>query len=517
MTRPVSRARPRRTRFHRRPRPWAARRSTGPSGGDGPAGRSLTAWLRHHPAAPVAAVLIVAGSVATFFAIGRDESPADDTQPPATEVGPASTAGTPGTGTATPPTDPLAGTTVRILSTATGLRDADSSRDDVLQAFANQHKMTISHESVGVGEFEQQLQDRVDTGRPPDIALFTRAPVMSGYATGGDLVSVPDEVMDSVTEYWHPDWLEFWNVDGEQFGVPTESGLQSLMWYVPSAFEAKGYAVPETLTAFFELVETMDDNGEKPLCVGFGSPAQTGSTFTEWIEELILRQQGIEYYGQWIAHEIPFDQPDVVAAMEQVADLWAPDKVYTANGSLAETGLRDSAQALVEGRCMMIHHAARLAQMFPDGTKFGSDPGQVSAFYFPSDDDRPVMVNSVGAGAFRDDPEVWAVMEYLASPQYADARQSELGGPSSSGKPSGFLTANRNADRSRYTTLENSFLEMLATASPAAPDATENMPPEIGAGEVLGAGAFVTETFALANGEKDALAAAEAVEAAWPD
>ena len=37
------------------------------------------------------------------------------------------------------------------------------------------------------------------------------------------------------------------NVDGTQYGVPFKSDLKSLVWYVPSVWEEKGYEVPETL------------------------------------------------------------------------------------------------------------------------------------------------------------------------------------------------------------------------------------------------------------------------------
>ena len=54
-------------------------------------------------------------------------------------------------------------------------------------------------------------------------------------------------------------------------------------------------------------------NGDTPLCVGIESGAATGWPFTDWVEELILREQGIDYYNQWVAHEIPFNyQPEIV-------------------------------------------------------------------------------------------------------------------------------------------------------------------------------------------------------------
>ena len=56
----------------------------------------------------------------------------------------------------------------------------------------------------------------------------------------------------------------------------------------------------------------------RPLCVGIESSAATGWPFTDWVEELILRDHGIDFYNQWVAHEIPFNSPEIVETFQQV-------------------------------------------------------------------------------------------------------------------------------------------------------------------------------------------------------
>ena len=116
--------------------------------------------------------------------------------------------------------------------------------------------------------------------------------------------------------------MGFGNVDGTQYGVPAKSDLKSLVWYIPSAFAEKGYEVPTTLDDFFALTQEMAANGDTPLCVGIESSTATGWPFTDWVEELILREQGIDFYNQWVAHEIPFNSPEVVEIFQQIGDLW---------------------------------------------------------------------------------------------------------------------------------------------------------------------------------------------------
>ena len=114
-------------------------------------------------------------------------------------------------------------------------------------------------------------------------------------------------MLASVSENWDDSFLAFSNVDGTQFGVPLKNDLKSLVWYIPSVWEEKGYTIPETLTDFFALTDEMIANGDTPLCVGIESGPATGWPFTDWVEEIVLREQGIDYYNQWVAHEVPFN------------------------------------------------------------------------------------------------------------------------------------------------------------------------------------------------------------------
>ena len=116
--------------------------------------------------------------------------------------------------------------------------------------------------------------------------------------------------------------------------------------------------------------------------------------------------------------------------------------------------------------------------------------------------------------AFRDAPEVWAVMEYYGSPEYADNRQTaqleRKGGEPGGEVISGFLSANTNANQDNYSDLEKDFLEVLATADPAGFDASDQMPGEVGSGT------FWREATELVSGETDPESAADAIEESWP-
>jgi alpha-glucoside transport system substrate-binding protein len=474
-------------------------------------------WLR------LAAVPIALAFIAASCGDDDDDGGAADTEAPAgTEA--AGTEAPDGTAAATTaaPDGTAADTTLPETPgpgsegsvTVFGVEDSENeagAMQDALTEFGEANGIDITY--VGRRDFEQQINAQVLGGNPPDIGAFPQPGKLAQFAQDGDLLEVPEDVVSAVSEGWSESYMAFSNVDGTQFGVPFKSDLKSLVWYVPSVWEEKGYAVPETLSDFTALVDEMIANGDTPLCVGIESGPATGWPFTDWVEELILRQQGIDYYNQWVAHEVPFNDQPVIDTFNAVAGpdgYWTKDgSVFASGGSIAATAFGDNGTPLVEGQCMMHRQASFYAAFLPEGTEFGEEPGQVSTFYFPADEGQPVLVGGINAGAFRDAPEVWQVMEYLGSAEFADARQAaqleRVGGGNS-----GFLTGNSNADPSGWSEQEQGFLELLATADPAAFDGSDNMPAEVGSG------AFWTEGTSFVNGDVDAEGATGNIESAWP-
>jgi len=76
--------------------------------------------------------------------------------------------------------------------------------------------------------------------------------------------------------------------------------------------------------------------------------------------------------------------------------------------------------------------------------------------------------------------------------------------------PTGFLTAVDGIDRNLFSPLENSMLDIVTVAGPVRYDASDAMPPQVGADSFWSAGtAFVA-------GDITAPEAAAAIDASWP-
>lgn len=410
----------------------------------------------------------------------------------------------------------LAGTSVTIFGPESSDEEAGAFQD-ALDIFVDETGINVTY--VGARDFSDQINAQVAGGNPPDIAIYPQPGKLADFARQGAIFPLPADVDAASAAAWSDAFRAFGNVDGTQYGVPIKADLKSLVWYQPSAFEAAGYAIPETWDDLKALSNEMIADGNTPWCVGIESGGATGWPFTDWVEDLMLRFEGADVYDQWVGHEIPFNDERVLAVWNEVLDLWnTPGAVFAADGSIAATAFGNNGQPLVDGDCFMHRQASFYAAFIPAGTAFadGSE-GAVDVFYFPSvTGDRPVLGAGTLAAAHSDRPEVWAVMAYLAGADYATARQAaqqqrKIDPANPDVIPlSGFLSAASGQDMSVYVPLEQSFLDILASAEVFRFDGSDLMP------AAVGAGTFWTEATAAVNGDKSAQEAVDAIEASWP-
>ncbi|UCG41055.1 MAG: carbohydrate ABC transporter substrate-binding protein, partial [Acidimicrobiia bacterium] len=220
------------------------------------------------------------------------------------------------------------------------------------------------------------------------------------------------------------------------------------------------------------------------------------------------------YYDSWVAGDTPFSDPAMQDIWTTILDLWnTPGAVFAAGGTIAATAFGANGDPLVNGDCLMHRQASFFSAFFPEGTPVadGSD-GAVDVFYFPPvGDERPVLGAGTAAVAFRDAPEVWAVMEYMATPEFANLRQTAqaeiLGG---GGVNSGFLSAAQGVDLSLWNDFEQNLISILLNADVFRFDGSDLMP------AAVGAGSFWSEGTSAVNGDKSVEEATAAIDATWP-
>ncbi len=370
---------------------------------------------------------------------------------------------------------------------------------------------TVQYE--GSRDFEAQLPVRVAAGALPDIAIFPQPGLLKTTAGSGKLMAAPKSVQDNVDKYWSESWKNYGTVDGTFYAAPLGASAKSFVWYSPTMFSDAGLTVPTTWDELMTLTDKIATSGDvKPWCAGIESGTATGWPATDWVEDMVLRFAGGDTYDKWVAHEIPFNDPAILSALQEMSKILRNDKYVNAGignvQSIATEPWTDAGYPIVDGDCYL-HRAASFYQTnwttLDPNIKVGPD-GDVWAFPLPGKtaDSKPVIGGGDFVGAFADRPEVQAFQTYLSSPEWANAKAKAT--------PQGWVTANNGLDKS----LLQSPMDQLAFGLLSDPgvefrfDGSDLMPSEVGAGSFW---KEMTNYFAQGKSEKAVL---DAIESSWP-
>ena len=380
------------------------------------------------------------------------------------------------------------------------------------QAWAQFEKCTgIKVKYEGSDQFEAQLPTRIAGGNAPDIAFIPQPGLLAKLVAGDNgPVKAPDSVAANMDK-WNAQWKTYGTVDGTFYAAPLGSNMKSLVWYSPKVFAAKGYKVPTTWDELTALSNQMVKDGTKPWCGGIESGGATGWPATDWLEQVVLRQQGGDVYDQWIAHTVLFNSPQITDSMNVVAG-WMKNPAWVNAGfgdvkTIATTAFQDAGKPILTGKCGMLQQASFYAAQWPSFKKDAviSDSGDVFAFYLPQMSDK-VPTPIVGGGefvtAFSDKPEVQSFQTYLSSSLFA-SNKVKLGG---------WVSANSGVDLSLYQDPISKLSAEYLTKTDATFrfDASDLMPAAVGAGAEW---KQLTAWFATDQSTQTTL---ENIDAAWP-
>jgi DNA-binding SARP family transcriptional activator len=269
-----------------------------------------------------------------------------------------------------------------------------------------------------------------------------------------------------------------WPADvGHLSAVPVNAAMKSLIWYVPAAFDAAGYQVPTSWAELIALSDLIVAEGGAPWCFAEESGLASGWPATDWVEDLLIRGAGPEIYDAWVVGDVAFSSPPVRRAFERLGQLAFTDG-YVQGGMLMalNTPFWAGVIQLVEEPpgCWLHHKASFGAISLPDDIVLGEDIATFPTPPITPDHAEFTLIGGDFALVYTDRPEVRAVVEYLASPDFG--RQLA--------KSRWFLAANRRFDTSLYP---NTWTQQLAAELVRATDAdsvrfdgSDQLPPEVG-------------------------------------
>lgn len=368
---------------------------------------------------------------------------------------------------------------VRILGAENGV-DANAV-EAALNAYAEAEGITIEYEVSF--EVPNRLDELVAAGREPDAVLLLQPGELAGLAGQGVLLPLPQSVSGDIVSGWGADWLNPAVVDGRRYAAPAGANLKSLVWYQPARFAALGYEVPTTWDELVTLSRQAAADGVAPWCVGFESGPDGGWLFTDWVEKLVLDRYGPDVYDQWVAGEVPFSDPRILAVLDDLGALWSPPGAVAGTRAFVDSRSWQDFSGLLGGGCLMSVNASfAVSRLADDPALFdGASDASLATFALPGTtaEGGAVLVGGGWIGALHDRPEVWSVIRHMTSAGYADDRQrayaEQSGVPQ---RPSGALWPVAGQDRSIRSPLEQGMLDELVGAPTVRYDGSDLMPPE---------------------------------------
>jgi alpha-glucoside transport system substrate-binding protein len=378
----------------------------------------------------------------------------------------------------------------------------------VLAAFAEASGNDVRY--VGSDSFEQQILVDAEAGSAANVSVFPQPGLAADMASRGFLTPLADGTADWVRENYAAgqSWVDlgtYAGADGSDslYGLFFKVDLKSLVWYSPENFEDAGYEIPQSMEELIALSDQIVADGGTPWCIGLGSGGATGWPATDWVEDLLLRTQTPDIYDGWVSNEIPFNDPRIVAAIDEFG-VFAGNDAYVAGGAgaVASTDFRDSPKGLFSSppQCYMHRQASFIPAFFPEGTSVGED---ADFFYFPAFASKDLGKPVLGAGTVwtitNDSPAAHDLMAFLETPEANEIWMAR----------GGFLTPHKGVDTSVFgdPTLAK-MNDILLNATTFRFDGSDLMPGGIGAG------AFWTGMVDYAGG-KSAQDVADAIQDAW--
>jgi len=344
--------------------------------------------------------------------------------------------------------------------------EEESKLNSVLKPLVDACGIVVQPESTR----DQALLDtKVQAGTPPDIAFWNVA----------QLVQYQDKLIpidqlgvqaDSYADFFKSQGT----VSGKWLGLPVKADIKTIIWYSPVTFELKGYSVPESWEELEALVEEMVAKGDVPWSMGMESGDATGWTGSDFIQDILLVQQGPEYVMDIIAGEVPYNDAGVQQAYETYLK-WARDAKYTVGGAQGtlSTGFNDAILKVFSDppEAMMVKQsgfaAGTIVSTYPD-LKYGTDYD-----FFPVPGAKGLQGGADWMMAFNDTPAVKALVAYLSSP---------LGGENWA-KATFDLTPNKYGVEAYTDPALLKKGQMLATTTGFTPDLGDTIPGGFGAAE----------------------------------
>ncbi|HEX2370484.1 MAG TPA: ABC transporter substrate-binding protein, partial [Acidimicrobiia bacterium] len=290
---------------------------------------------------------------------------------------------------------------------------------DELAMFEEATGIEVSYERPP-GPLEAQIQY---TGATPiDLGI---APwlFIDDEASSGQLIDLSNYVDRNEAQTAFGSYLvEAASLGSGLYGMPIGSGVKGLVYYPLAPFTEAGYTAPRSWDELIALSRQMVADGRTPWCIGLGSDGADGWPATDWVEALVLRTGGVDFYERWASGDVGFQHPTVRQAVAMFGEVVFGDGfVRDGPGAVNSTDFFDAVDQLGSDPpgCWL----NLMGSWMPELVK--SESGQDLGFFvlppIEPGGTAPLIGESIMVRSFRDRPEVRELVRSLLDPGWGTA------------------------------------------------------------------------------------------------
>ena len=356
----------------------------------------------------------------------------------------------------------LSGQTVTVIGSWTG-----TEQDAFLQMVKPWEDQTGAKVSyTGTRDLNTILATGVQSGVLPDLAGIPGPGPMADYVQAGALKDLSQslDVATYQSETAKP-LVDLGTVNGTLVGVFIKTAVKGLIWYNPKVNDFSS-SPPATWDDLQTAIQANASKAKSPWCLGVESGAASGWPGTDWIEDLVLRQQGPDFYNSWWQGKVKWTDPGIKQAWQAFGQI--VNNSYGGATGVNATNFANAGDPLFKSPpgCLVFHQASFITGLgaFKD-LKAGTDYN-----FFPFPDINSQYSGAVeGAGdlfgMFHDTPAAKSLIAYLVTAKAQDIWV----------KIGGALSANKNAT-DYPDDISKRSADLLLNSKIFVFDASDNMP-----------------------------------------
>jgi alpha-glucoside transport system substrate-binding protein len=308
----------------------------------------------------------------------------------------------------------------------------------VIDAFGAKYpNVNVKYDPAG-NNLPTVLTTAVQGGNPPDVAAPAQPGLVEQFVKQGKLKPL-DYARSATLANFGQSIVDLGTVNGKLYSLVYKADNKSTIFYNVQAYKDAGVTPAKDWNTFLRDAQTIKASGLPAYSIA----GAEGWTLTDIFENIYLRTAGPQKYDSLSKHQIPWTDPSVKTALTQMVKVLGDTS--NIRGGVAGALQTDFPTAVGNVLATNPKAAQILEGDFVPGviTSPIKPVTGYDEFAFPSIGGSPPVV--MGAGnlvvAFRDTPAIRAFINYLTTPEAAEAWI----------RRGGFVSANKKVPLSAYT------------------------------------------------------------------